>query len=75
MGKIFELLLDKTEDASAQKVINELEHIDDETDKAGIPLIRSTSKAIAESYGITNLPALVYFEEGIPNIYSGTYLS
>ena len=25
----------------------------------------------AQSLGITNLPSLVYFEDGIPNIYTG----
>lgn len=78
--QVAELMIDKceflavlfydTDDPAAQKAINELENIDDESDKAGIPLIRSTSKAIAESYGIT-MPALVYFEDGVPNVYPG----
>lgn len=54
------------------KAINELEHIDDESDKAGIPLVRSESKEIADNYGIT-MPALVYFEGGVPTIYPGIF--
>lgn len=54
------------------RVIEELENIDDESDKAGIPLIRSQSKTIAEDYGIT-FPSLVYFEDGVPGIYSGNF--
>ncbi|XP_054718538.1 uncharacterized protein LOC129227940 [Uloborus diversus] len=79
--QVIELMIDKcdylailfynTEDAAAQKAINELENIDDESDKAGIPLVRSESKVIPDAYGISVLPALVYFENGVPNIYPG----
>ncbi|GIY02017.1 thioredoxin domain-containing protein [Caerostris extrusa] len=77
--KVIELMIDKcdylavlfynAEDSAARKALNELENIDDESDKAGIPLVRSESKVIADMYGIDNLPALVFFENGVPNIY------
>ena len=67
------LFSDKDNDPSMKAVIQELENISDESDKAGIPLIRSHSQTIAADYGIT-LPALVYFEDGVPNVYSGTFV-
>ncbi|XP_055930888.1 uncharacterized protein LOC129961093 [Argiope bruennichi] len=79
--KVIELMIDKcdylavlfynADDAVAKKALNELENIDDESDKAGIPLVRSESKVIADMYGIENLPALVFFENGVPNVYPG----
>lgn len=69
------LTTDNKEDPSAQKAISELENIDDESDKAGIPLVRTDSKTIADAYGIEDLPALVYFEGGVPNIYPGNRIS
>lgn len=72
IGRIIHITFaDNTEDPSAQKALNELENIDDESDKAGIPLVRSESKVITEMYGIDVLPAMVYFEGGVPNIYDG----
>ncbi|KFM78692.1 hypothetical protein X975_14267, partial [Stegodyphus mimosarum] len=65
------VLFYNTDDPAAQKVLNELENIDDESDKAGIPLVRSESKNISDAYGISPLPALVFFEGGVPNLYPG----
>ncbi|GFQ72443.1 thioredoxin domain-containing protein [Trichonephila clavata] len=77
--KVIELMINKcdylavifynADDAAARKAINELENIDSESDKAGIPLVRSESLVIAEMYGIDDLPALVFFENGVPNVY------
>ncbi|GFT85179.1 thioredoxin domain-containing protein [Trichonephila clavipes] len=79
IDKVIELMIDKCDylavifynagDAAARKALNELENIDSESDKAGIPLVRSESFVIAEMYGIDNLPALVFFENGVPNVY------
>ena len=37
----------------------------------GIHFVKTDSKQLAASYGIDEFPTLVYFEDGIPNIYEG----
>lgn len=52
-------------------VLKELENIDDDTDKHGIPFVKVDDKEALEQYGIDSVPAMIYFEEGVPNIYEG----
>lgn len=59
----------KDEDSAA--IIAELENIDDECDDKGIFFVKTESREAAKSYGITSLPALVYFENEVPNIFDG----
>lgn len=49
----------------------ELETIDDETDEVGIQFVKTNDVDVAEDLGISHLPALVYFEGGVPSIYDG----
>lgn len=49
----------------------ELEDIDDDTSKNGIPFVKISDIEVASAYGIGELPALVYFEKKIPNFYQG----
>lgn len=62
----------KGEDSS-EKLIEMLEHIDDEANENKFPikLLRIDDAEEADEYGIDSLPALVYFDKRIPNIYSG----
>jgi len=62
----------KGEDSS-EKLIEMLEHIDDEANENEFPikLLRIDDADEAVEYGIDSLPALVYFDKRIPNIYSG----
>ncbi|KAG8237452.1 hypothetical protein J437_LFUL015980, partial [Ladona fulva] len=55
----------------SQKVLVELENIDDECDQNGISFVKIDNDEEAKEYGIENLPALVYFEKRIPHIYDG----
>ncbi|GAB6029507.1 protein disulfide-isomerase precursor [Chamberlinius hualienensis] len=64
------LFYDK-DDRKSEKVLNELENIDDDCDKHGIPFVKIDNDAEAKEYGIDNLPALVYFENQIPSVYDG----
>lgn len=51
--------------------MNELENIDDECDKLGIVFVKIDNDDEAKEYGLEKLPALLYFESGIPLIYEG----
>lgn len=54
---------------NCEKILEELEHIDDDTDKHGIHFVKTEDDDYASEIGITELPALVYFEDGNPSIY------
>lgn len=51
------------------QILEELEHIDDDTDKYGIHFVKTEDDDYAREIGISKLPALVYFEKGSPSIY------
>ncbi|XP_059049756.1 uncharacterized protein LOC131844810 isoform X1 [Achroia grisella] len=52
-------------------ILEELENIDDDCDRHGIKFVKTQDYTIAESYGVTDFPVLVYFEQNIPNVYEG----
>lgn len=56
---------------TCETVLGELETIDDETDEVGIQFVKTNDVEVAEDLGISHLPALVYFEGGVPSIYDG----
>jgi len=63
----------KKGDDASEKFIEMLEHIDDEAieNESPIKLLRIDDAEEAIEYGIDTMPALVYFDKRIPNIYSG----
>ncbi|KAK8738956.1 hypothetical protein OTU49_003758 [Cherax quadricarinatus] len=63
------------DDQESQLVVNELENIDDECDAKGVSFVKIDNDDEAKEYGIDNLPTLVYFEKGVPSVYSGNLLA
>ncbi|KAF0304186.1 hypothetical protein FJT64_023969 [Amphibalanus amphitrite] len=59
----------------SQKVLVELENIDDECDEHGIVFVKIDNTEEAIEYGIEQLPTLVYFENEIPSIYDGDLMN
>jgi hypothetical protein len=59
---------------TCDKVLAELEKIDDDTDTFGVDFVKINDKRLAKHYGIKNFPALTYFREKEPIIYEGKYL-
>ncbi|CAG2056791.1 unnamed protein product [Timema podura] len=70
-GKNMAVLFYDNNDRKSQRVLNELENIDDECDALGIVFVKIDNKEEAEEYGIEKIPALIYFEGGIPTTYDG----
>ncbi|XP_042867144.1 uncharacterized protein LOC122249976 [Penaeus japonicus] len=68
------LFYDEDENES-QQVVNELENIDDECDASGVSFVKIDNDEEAQEYGIEHLPTLVYFEKGIPSLYTGNLLA
>ncbi|XP_017960070.1 uncharacterized protein LOC108653796 isoform X9 [Drosophila navojoa] len=52
-------------------ILEELENIDDDTDKHGIQFVKSNDVKLAHEIGIFAFPALVYYETGVPIMYDG----
>ncbi|KAK3916303.1 Protein disulfide-isomerase A5 [Frankliniella fusca] len=54
-----------------KEILEELENIDDDCDRHGIIFVKTQDFDIAEDYGVTDFPCLVYFENQIPNVFEG----
>ncbi|XP_031337169.1 uncharacterized protein LOC116166353 isoform X3 [Photinus pyralis] len=70
-SKALAVLFYDDDDRKSQRVLNELENIDDECDQLGIVFVKIDNEDEALEYGIEKVPALVYFENGIPTLYQG----
>lgn len=57
-------ILDDNNDPESQKVLEELENIDDECDALKITFVKIDNAEEASEYGIESMPALLYFEKG-----------
>ena len=53
------------------EVLEQLESIDDDAEAVGVRVIMTDDKEIAEEYGITKFPVVIYFENQDPSIYEG----
>lgn len=58
---------------SCESILNDLETIDDDTDKHGIQFVKSKDSKLASELGIFSFPALVYYETGVPIMYDGKF--
>jgi hypothetical protein len=67
-------LADDNNDKKSQKVLTELEKIDDECDSHGVVFVKIENEDEAKEYGIEKIPALVYFEKMIPTMYPGAHI-
>ncbi|XP_061710948.1 uncharacterized protein LOC133520506 isoform X8 [Cydia pomonella] len=70
-GKTIAVLFYDNNDRKSQKVLAELENIDDECDSLGIAFVKIDNDEEAKEYGIEKIPTLLYFEKGIPTYYEG----
>lgn len=73
---ICDKLCDLTDDdkcESCPDILEELETIDDDTDKHGIQFVKSNDAKLAAEIGVFSFPALVYYETGVPIMYDGKY--
>jgi thiol-disulfide isomerase/thioredoxin len=66
------LITDSNEECvDCDSILEELENIDDDTDRHGIAFLKTPDTAVAEEFGVEDFPALIYFERGSPSIYEG----
>lgn len=53
--------------------LEKLENIDSETDNLDITFVKMADSRYARKWGVTKLPALVYFRKRFPSIYRGDF--
>lgn len=69
----FYLLPDELEQDESIMVLEKLENIDSETDNLDITFVKMSDTRYARKWGVTKLPALVYFRKRFPSIYRGNF--
>lgn len=67
----FEFITDDKDQKKSQKILGELENIDDECDQNDIAFVKIDDDKEAKEYGIETIPTMVFFERGIPHVYEG----
>lgn len=67
--------IDDKDQKKSQKILGELENIDDDCDQHNIAFVKISDLNEAKEYGIESLPTLVFFEKKIPHIYEGIFIS
>ena len=65
------VLLYEEGDRRVMKIINELEGIDDNLENDKITMVKCSDPGVDDHFGIGYLPRLVYFDKGIPEMFSG----
>ena len=53
-------------------MLAELENIDTQADKMNIAFVKICDLELVDEYGLTTLPAIVYYRQTIPIPYEGT---
>lgn len=58
----------KKDKGSYETILDGLENIDDELDTFELPFVKISSKTIASDFGFEDLPAIVFFQKGVPTL-------
>jgi len=66
------VLFYNSKSAVMETVLESMETIDDDCDVHGVHFVKISDPAAAYHYGISSLPALVYFKNSAANIYEGS---
>lgn len=62
---------DNEGDKKAQKILNELENIDDECEEKDIDFVKTSDDGIDKEYDLSELPALAFYRNKFRTIYKG----
>lgn len=68
---IHQSFTDETDHPDSALVLEKLENIDSETDNLDITFVKMSDSRYARKWGVTKLPAIVYFRKRFPSIYRG----
>ena len=62
-------------DTDADTILEELEQLDEKLDKQDLAMVKISDDGAIDNYGIEVLPSLVYFDNGVPEVYDGDLLN
>lgn len=65
------LFSDKEGDKRSQKILQELENIDDECEDKDIDFVKISDEGIQKEYDLASLPAVAFYRNRFREIYSG----
>lgn len=71
--KFWCLFADEADQPDSALVLGKLENIDSETDNLDITFVKMSDSRYARKWGVTKLPAIVYFRKRFPSIYRGIF--
>ena len=54
-----------------ENVLNALENIDDDLDRINVAMVKVHEREAFKEWGVSDKSSIFYFENGIPNIYTG----
>lgn len=66
---------DREGDKKAQKILNELENIDDECEEKSIDFVKTSDEGIDKEYDLADLPALAFYRHKFRTIYDGDLMN
>lgn len=67
--------LDPEGDKKSQKILNELENIDDECEEKDIDFVKTSDDGIEKEYDLPALPALAFYRHKFRTIYNGDLMN
>lgn len=62
---------DAENDKKSQKIIQELENIDDECEEKDIDFVKTSDEDIVKEYSLQQLPTLAFYRSKFRTIYEG----
>lgn len=62
-------------DKKSQKILNELENIDDECEEKDIDFVKTSDNGIETEYDLPSLPALAFYRHKFRTIYTGDLMN
>jgi hypothetical protein len=57
--------------AMCREILEKIENVDDEVARHGVTFFRTGDLAFAETLGVNEFPALVYFEDAVASVFEG----
>lgn len=64
---------DKEGDKKSQKILAELENIDDECEEKGISFVKTSDEGVDKEFDLPELPAVVYYRNKFRKMYNGQF--
>ena len=59
------------EDGDVDDIMTAMESIDQSLSDEEVEFVRCSAERVVENYGLSMIPSLVYFENGVPSVYTG----